>query len=83
MTAEIGTAGPGARAERFTSAEQISELLRGVGYLADQHACRVLRLADQLGKPVLIEGPTGTGKTELAKSTATMTAARLIRLQCY
>jgi MoxR-like ATPase len=83
MTAEIGTAGPGARAQRFTSAEQISELLRGVGYLADQHACRVLRLADQLGKPVLIEGPTGTGKTELAKSTATMTAARLIRLQCY
>ena len=83
MTAEIGTPGPGARAQRFTSAEQISELLRGVGYLADQHACRVLRLADQLGKPVLIEGPTGTGKTELAKSTATMTAARLIRLQCY
>jgi len=83
MTAEIGAAGPGARAQRFTSAEQISELLRGVGYLADQHACRVLRLADQLGKPVLIEGPTGTGKTELAKSTATMTAARLIRLQCY
>jgi MoxR-like ATPase len=83
MTAEIGTAGPGARAQRFTSAEQISELLRGVGYLADQHACRVLRLADQLGKPVLIEGPTGTGKTELAKSTATITAARLIRLQCY
>jgi MoxR-like ATPase len=83
MTAETGTAGPGARAQRFTSAEQISELLRGVGYLADPHACRVLRLADQLGKPVLIEGPTGTGKTELAKSTATMTAARLIRLQCY
>jgi MoxR-like ATPase len=83
MTAEIGTAGPGARAQRFSSAEQISELLRGVGYLADEHACRVLRLADQLGKPVLIEGPTGTGKTELAKSTAAMTAARLIRLQCY
>jgi MoxR-like ATPase len=83
MPAEIRTAGPSARTQRFTSAEQISELLRGVGYLADQHACRVLRLADQLGKPVLIEGPTGTGKTELAKSTATMTAARLIRLQCY
>src|SRR5580693_3746892 len=83
MTPEIATAGPGARTQRFTSAEQISELLRSVGYLADEHACRVLRLADQLGKPVLIEGPTGTGKTELAKSTATMTAARLIRLQCY
>jgi MoxR-like ATPase len=83
MTAEIGTAGPSARAQRFSSAEQISGLLRGVGYLPDEHTCRVLRLADQLGKPVLIEGPTGTGKTELAKSTAAMTAARLIRLQCY
>jgi MoxR-like ATPase len=83
MTAEIGTAGFSARAQWFTSAGQISELLRGVGYLADEHACNVLRLADQLGKPVLIEGPTGTGKTELAKSTAAMTAARLIRLQCY
>ena len=83
MTGEIGAAGPGARAQWFTSAGQISELLRGVGYLADEHICGVLRLADQLGKPVLIEGPTGTGKTELAKSTAAMTAARLIRLQCY
>ena len=83
MTAEIGTAGPGAHGRWFTSAEQVSGLLRGVGYLADDHACTVLRLADQLGKPVLIEGPTGTGKTELAKSTAAMTAARLIRLQCY
>ena len=83
MTAEIGTTGPSARAQWFTSAEQISGLLRSVGYLADEHACGVLRLADQLGKPVLIEGPTGTGKTELAKSTAAMTAARLIRLQCY
>jgi MoxR-like ATPase len=54
-----------------------------VGYLPDEHICRVLRLADQLGKPVLVEGPTGTGKTELAKSTAAMTGARLIRLQCY
>ena len=83
MIAETGTAEPGARAQRFTSAEQISELLRGVGYLADEHTCTVLWLAGQLGKPVLIEGPAGTGKTELAKSTAAMTAARLIRLQCY
>jgi len=83
MTAETGTAGPSARAPWFNSAEQISELLRGVGYLADEHACAVLRLADQLGKPVLIEGPAGTGKTELARSTAVMTGARLIRLQCY
>jgi len=83
MTAEIGTTAPSARAQWFTSAEQISGLLRGVGYLPGEHVCRVLRLADQLGKPVLVEGPTGTGKTELAKSTAAMTGARLIRLQCY
>jgi MoxR-like ATPase len=70
-------------AEWFTSAEQIAGLLRGAGYLTDEHVCGVLRLADQLGKPVLIEGPTGTGKTELARSTAAMAAARLIRLQCY
>jgi MoxR-like ATPase len=83
MTGEMGTAGPGARAQWFDSAEQILARLRTVGYLADDHACAVLRLAGQLGKPVLIEGPTGTGKTELAKSMAAMTAARLIRLQCY
>lgn len=83
MTAETGTAGPSARQTWFTSADQISQLLHGVGYLADEHICAVLRLADQLGKPILIEGPTGTGKTELARSTAAMTGARLIRLQCY
>jgi MoxR-like ATPase len=83
MAAEIGSTRPSPRARWFTSAEQISGLLRGVGYLAGDQACAVLRLADQLGKPVLIEGPTGAGKTELAKSTAAMTAARLIRLQCY
>ncbi|MTA71299.1 MAG: AAA domain-containing protein, partial [Actinobacteria bacterium] len=40
-------------------------------------------LADRLGKPVLVEGPAGTGKTQLAKSIAEMTGAKLIRLQCY
>ncbi len=57
--------------------------LRDVNYLADEGIAGVAYLADRLGKPVLIEGPAGTGKTQLAKSIAEMTGARLIRLQCY
>src|SRR5215468_10246311 len=65
------------------SAGQIAGLLSGTGYLADEHACAVLRLAGQLGKPVLVEGPAGTGKTGLATSLAAATGSRLIRLQCH
>jgi len=57
--------------------------LREAGYLADTAIATVVYLAAELGKPVLIEGPAGTGKTELAKSVARMTGSRLIRLQCY
>ena len=64
-------------------AAEVAGLLSGVGYLADEHACSVLRLAGQLGKPVLVEGPAGTGKTTLATSMAAATGSRLIRMQCY
>ena len=65
------------------SADRIAGLLSSAGYLADEHACAVLRLAGQLGKPVLVEGPAGTGKTGLATSLAAATGSRLIRLQCH
>ena len=68
---------------RFDSPASVIEGLRGVDYLADQSIAGVVYLADRLGKPVLVEGPAGTGKTQLAKSVAELTGARLIRLQCY
>jgi MoxR-like ATPase len=68
---------------RFESVPAVRESLRKVDYLADEGIAGVVYLADRLGKPVLVEGPAGTGKTQLAKSVADITGARLIRLQCY
>jgi MoxR-like ATPase len=68
---------------RFDSAAQVEHLLRTVDYLADGKIATVVHLGDRLRKPVLVEGPAGTGKTELAKSVARITGSRLIRLQCY
>src|SRR5579872_2138143 len=68
---------------RFDSVGAVRDGLRSVDYLADEGISGVVYLADRLGKPVLIEGPAGTGKTELAKSVARMSGSRLIRLQCY
>lgn len=70
-------------ANRFESVQQVRDGLKAVDYLADEGIAGVAFLADRLGKPVLVEGPAGTGKTQLAKSIAEMTGSRLIRLQCY
>jgi MoxR-like ATPase len=68
---------------RFESVPAVRDALQNVDYLADEGIAGVVYLADRLGKPVLVEGPAGTGKTQLAKSVAEMTGSRLIRLQCY
>jgi len=68
---------------RFESVAAVRDSLRKVDYLSDDGIAGIVYLADRLGKPVLVEGPAGTGKTQLAKSVAEMTGARLIRLQCY
>ncbi len=67
----------------FSDVATVREQLARVDYLSDDGIAGVVYLAERLGKPVLIEGPAGTGKTQLAKSVAEMTGARLIRLQCY
>jgi MoxR-like ATPase len=69
--------------ERFDTVAAVRKQLEDVTYLADDGIAGVVFLADRLGKPILVEGPAGTGKTQLAKSVAEMTGARLIRLQCY
>ncbi|HEV3225228.1 MAG TPA: MoxR family ATPase [Acidimicrobiales bacterium] len=68
---------------RFESVPEVREGLKKVDYLADEGIAGIVFLADRLQKPVLVEGPAGTGKTQLAKSVAEMSGARLIRLQCY
>ncbi|HIW67103.1 MoxR family ATPase [Dietzia aerolata] len=67
----------------FQSIDHVIEALGEQGYLADRSTATVVYLADRLGKPLLIEGPAGVGKTELAKAVASATEAELIRLQCY
>jgi MoxR-like ATPase len=68
---------------QFASVDDVQQRLGAAGYLTDHAIATTVFLADRLGKPLLIEGPAGVGKTELAKSVATATGSELIRLQCY
>ena len=63
--------------------EDVREGLQGAGYLAGESAALVAYLATRLGKPVLVEGPAGVGKTELAKALSRYLDRPLVRLQCY
>jgi MoxR-like ATPase len=69
--------------EHFMSPADVIARLRDLDYLADDATGLTVFLADRLEKPVLVEGPAGVGKTELARSVARAMGARLIRLQCY
>jgi len=67
----------------FVSREGVREGLKTVGYIATDRIANTVYLASQLAKPILVEGPAGVGKTELAKATASFMRVPLIRLQCY
>ncbi|MEU7138202.1 MoxR family ATPase [Nocardia sp. NPDC046473] len=67
----------------FGSVDEVTGRLTDAGYLPSIDIATAVFLADHLGKPLLIEGPAGVGKTELAKAVTTASTAGLIRLQCY
>src|SRR5262245_43388535 len=71
------------QANEFADVADVTERLRAAGYLSDPAIATTVFLADRLHKPLLVEGPAGVGKTELAKALAAAAGAELIRLQCY
>jgi MoxR-like ATPase len=67
----------------FDSVEDVQQRFKNARYIANRRICTVVYLAERMGRPILIEGPAGVGKTELAKTLSEITTRPLIRLQCY
>jgi len=74
---------PPSQFPQFSSVGDVEKRLSEAGYLPDAQISTTVFLADRLGKPLLVEGPAGVGKTELARAVADATGAGLVRLQCY
>ena len=77
------TTTPARPAPLFADIDDVTRRLTETGYLPDTATATAVFLADRLGKPLLVEGPAGVGKTELARAVAQCTGAELVRLQCY
>ena len=83
MTVPLDHHHDGGAEPQFADVEDVVQSLAAHGYLADERLATSVFLMSRLDKPLLLEGPAGVGKTELAKTLALATGRRLVRLQCY